>query len=66
MGKIATIDSSSPSPKTAVIGGVTFYRSRKGNLYRSGLVKGARKYVSALVNIVSFSRIDAAVHLPDL
>ncbi|MCJ1345513.1 hypothetical protein MMC31_003720 [Peltigera leucophlebia] len=35
-------ESMRPSPKTAVIGGVTFFRSRNGNLYRSGLVKANR------------------------
>lgn len=37
-----TEDSMRPTPKTAVIGGVTFFRSRNGNLYRSGLVKANR------------------------
>lgn len=35
-------DSMRPTPKTVVIGGVTFFRSRNGNLYRSGLVKAYR------------------------
>lgn len=35
-------DSMRPTPRTAVIGGVTFFRSRNGNLYRSGLVKANR------------------------
>ena len=32
------------TPKQAKIGGVTFFRSKNGNLYRAGLVK-AKKYV---------------------
>lgn len=35
-------DSTRPTPRTAIIGGVTFCRSRNGNLYRSGLVKANR------------------------
>lgn len=35
-------DSMRPTPRTAVIGGVAFFRSRNGNLYRSGLVKANR------------------------
>jgi hypothetical protein len=30
------------TPKTATIGGVMFYRSKNGNLYRSGIVKAHR------------------------
>lgn len=33
-----------PTPKKAHVGGVTFLRSKNGNLYRSGIVK-ATKYV---------------------
>jgi len=33
------------TPKTAVVGGVKFYRSKNGNLYRHGIVK-AQRYVS--------------------
>lgn len=33
-----------PTPKKACVGGVTFLRSKNGNLYRSGIVK-AKKYV---------------------
>ena len=32
-------DSASSTPKQAMIGGVTFFRSKNGNLYRSGIVK---------------------------
>lgn len=38
------IDSASATPKHANIGGVSFLRSKNGNMYRSGVVK-ARKYV---------------------
>jgi len=31
------------TPKTATIGGVRFYRSKNGNLYRSGIVKAQRR-----------------------
>jgi hypothetical protein len=30
------------TPKTATVGGVKFYRSKNGNLYRSGIVKAQR------------------------
>ena len=37
-------DQRRPTPKKAVVGGVSFLRSKHGNLYRSGLVK-AKRYV---------------------
>ena len=40
--RIGAYDSGTSSPKQASIGGVTFFRSKNGNLYRSGIVK-ARK-----------------------
>ncbi|EPE07019.1 ccch zinc finger protein [Ophiostoma piceae UAMH 11346] len=33
----------SATPKTAIIGGVKFYRSKNGNLYRHGVVKAQRR-----------------------
>ncbi|KAK4154651.1 hypothetical protein C8A00DRAFT_42593 [Chaetomidium leptoderma] len=38
-------NSAKATPKMAVIGGVRFYRSKNGNLYRHGIVK-AQRYVS--------------------
>ncbi|AEO54441.1 hypothetical protein MYCTH_2297028 [Thermothelomyces thermophilus ATCC 42464] len=38
-------NSAKATPKMAVIGGVKFYRSKNGNLYRHGVVK-AQRYVS--------------------
>lgn len=35
-------ENSTTTPKTANIGGVMFYRSKSGNLYRSGIVKAHR------------------------
>ncbi len=40
-------NSAKMTPKTATIGGVRFYRSKHGNLYRSGIVKGARYDLTA-------------------
>jgi hypothetical protein len=37
-----TADSASATPKQANVGGVTFLRSKNGNLYRSGIVKASR------------------------
>ncbi|KAL9101542.1 MAG: hypothetical protein Q9163_003197 [Psora crenata] len=39
-------DSATSTPKQAVVGGVTFLRSKNGNLYRSGLI---RKHAAAQV-----------------
>jgi len=39
---LGTMDSASTTPKQANIGGVTFLRSKNGNLYRSGVVKAKR------------------------
>lgn len=36
---------SGPTPKMAIVGGVKFYRSKNGNLYRHGIVK-AQRYVA--------------------
>lgn len=38
-------NSAKATPKSAIIGGVKFYRSKNGNLYRHGVVK-AQRYVS--------------------
>lgn len=38
-------NSAKATPKTAVVAGVRFYRSKNGNLYRAGIVK-AQRYVS--------------------
>jgi len=40
-------NSAKATPKTAVVAGVRFYRSKNGNLYRHGIVK-AQRYVSRL------------------
>lgn len=39
---LGAADSASTTPKQANIGGVTFLRSKNGNLYRSGIVKAKR------------------------
>ncbi|KAK3694746.1 hypothetical protein B0T22DRAFT_80478 [Podospora appendiculata] len=39
------VNSASATPKMAVVGGVRFYRSKNGNLYRHGVLK-AQRYVS--------------------
>ncbi|KAL8303542.1 hypothetical protein RB600_007141 [Gaeumannomyces tritici] len=41
---VKIIDNNAPkaTPKMAVVGGVKFYRSRNGNLYRHGIVKAQR------------------------
>ncbi|KAL2024167.1 hypothetical protein VTK56DRAFT_9323 [Thermocarpiscus australiensis] len=36
-------NSAKATPKTAIIGGVKFYRSKNGNLYRHGIVKAQRQ-----------------------
>ncbi|KAL1852733.1 hypothetical protein VTK73DRAFT_9172 [Phialemonium thermophilum] len=36
-------NSAKATPKTAVVGGVKFYRSKNGNLYRHGIVKAQRR-----------------------
>jgi hypothetical protein len=42
-------NSAKATPKMAIIGGVKFYRSKNGNLYRHGIVK-AQRYVSQPVD----------------
>jgi hypothetical protein len=41
-------DSAKATPKSANVGGVTFYRSKNGNLYRSGIVK-AHRYATTVL-----------------
>ncbi|OCK80533.1 CCCH zinc finger protein [Lepidopterella palustris CBS 459.81] len=41
---IADINATQPTPKQAKIGGVTFFRSKNGNLYRAGLVKAKKRH----------------------
>ncbi|KAF3928005.1 hypothetical protein AA313_de0200533 [Arthrobotrys entomopaga] len=36
-------DAKKPTPKSAVVGGVTFYRSKGGNLWRAGVVRRQRR-----------------------
>lgn len=40
--QLDTGDNTKATPKTATVGGVRFYRSKNGNLYRSGIVKASR------------------------
>ena len=47
---LGAADSASTTPKQATIGGVTFLRSKNGNLYRSGMVK-AKKSVYILIHV---------------
>jgi hypothetical protein len=44
------------TPKTASIGGVMFYRSKNGNLYRSGIVK-AHRYAARILRQRSDERL---------
>lgn len=39
---LGALDSTSSTPKQAIVGGVTFLRSKNGNLYRSGIVKAKK------------------------
>ncbi|KAK4212966.1 zinc finger CCCH domain-containing protein 3 [Rhypophila decipiens] len=41
--RIAGDNDSRPTPKMAIVGGVKFYRSKRGNLYRQGIVKAQRQ-----------------------
>lgn len=42
---IWTDDAKKPTPKTAVVGGVTFHRSKGGNLWREGVVRKNQRSV---------------------
>ncbi|TVY85446.1 Zinc finger CCCH domain-containing protein [Lachnellula suecica] len=37
------LNAAKSTPKTALVGGVRFYRSKNGNLYRSGIIKAHRR-----------------------
>ncbi|TVY56673.1 Zinc finger CCCH domain-containing protein [Lachnellula cervina] len=40
--RLGDLNAANATPKTALIGGVRFYRSKNGNMYRSGIVKAHR------------------------
>ena len=40
--RLGDLNATNATPKTALIGGVRFYRSKNGNMYRSGIVKAHR------------------------
>ncbi|CAK7271298.1 hypothetical protein SEPCBS119000_004532 [Sporothrix epigloea] len=46
----------SSTPKTAIVGGVKFYRSKNGNMYRHGVVRAQQRYVSRGPTISSCSK----------
>jgi len=48
-------NSAQATPKMALVGGVRFYRSKNGNLYRHGIVK-AQRYVSRMPAGVTLTR----------
>ncbi|ESZ93096.1 hypothetical protein SBOR_6526 [Sclerotinia borealis F-4128] len=44
------LTSANATPKTALIGGVKFYRSKNGNMYREGIIKATRKHAVIKIN----------------
>lgn len=57
-------NSAKATPKMATIGGVKFYRSKNGNLYRHGIVKAQRyvsRYLGALPLTITYNRQSGAV-----
>ncbi|KAK3330813.1 hypothetical protein B0H66DRAFT_544950 [Apodospora peruviana] len=48
--------SANATPKTAVVGGVRFYRSKNGNLYRHGIIK-AQRYVARNPRVQSLTSV---------
>jgi hypothetical protein len=63
-------NSAKATPKMALVGGVKFYRSKNGNLYRHGIVK-AQRYVSrdpgtGQLTPASFGRQSGAVRKVDV
>ncbi|KAF7868475.1 hypothetical protein EAF04_005006 [Stromatinia cepivora] len=44
------LTSANATPKTALIGGVKFYRSKNGNMYREGIIKATRKHGVVKIN----------------
>ncbi|RAL66235.1 hypothetical protein DID88_005906 [Monilinia fructigena] len=44
------LTSANATPKTALIGGVKFYRSKNGNMYREGIIKATRKRGVSKIN----------------
>ncbi|KAM3077451.1 hypothetical protein ACMFMG_006794 [Clarireedia jacksonii] len=44
------LNSATATPKTTLVGGVKFHRSKNGNMYRSGIVKATRKSTVVKIN----------------
>ncbi|KAI9647316.1 hypothetical protein NHQ30_003701 [Ciborinia camelliae] len=44
------LTSANATPKSALIGGVKFYRSKNGNMYREGIIKATRKHGVVKIN----------------
>ncbi|TGO78652.1 hypothetical protein BELL_0059g00230 [Botrytis elliptica] len=44
------LTSANTTPKTTLIGGVKFYRSKNGNMYREGIIKATRKHGVVKIN----------------
>jgi hypothetical protein len=49
------LNAAKSTPKSALIGGVRFYRSKSGNMYRSGIIK-AYRYEQSQVDLIRHSR----------
>jgi hypothetical protein len=49
------LNAAKSTPKSALIGGVRFHRSKSGNMYRSGIIK-AYRYEQSLFDLIRLSR----------
>jgi hypothetical protein len=49
------LNAAKSTPKSALIGGVRFHRSKSGNMYRAGIIK-AHRYGQSHLNMIRFSR----------
>jgi hypothetical protein len=62
---LGDVNAATTTPKTAVVGGVKFYRSKNGNLYRDGVVR-AHRYVPAMDAVPTLMPTDDAANLVSL
>jgi hypothetical protein len=54
------LNAAKATPRTAIVGGVKFYRSKNGNLYRSGVIK-AQRYDLKLQKLRNYCSTDRTI-----
>jgi hypothetical protein len=60
---LGDLNAAKSTPKTTLVGGVRFYRSKSGNMYRSGIVKAHRYGCPRIdLELIAISHDGADIH----